>query len=92
MKVFMEGRGFLNRTFYKQPFRDFIGACVFITSNGLPNLSRDDERKVEWEAIKARTSFIKMEGSFGDHGPNGFPFNEIHLAHYLNYLMVTYDD
>lgn len=92
MKRFFEGRGFVTRSMYNQPVVDFVGSFVFVTSNGLPALSRDEDHKYDWEAIRVRSALIETHKSFTDKGKDAFPFNEIHLAHYLHYLLHKYED
>ena len=80
---FTEGRGFVTRTMYNHPQIEFIGAFVFIISNGLPSLARDVDHKYDWDAIRMRTDFFEAHDSFPDGGLHAFPFNEVDLAHYL---------
>lgn len=68
MKRFLEGRGYIVRTMYNQPSTDMVGACVFITSNGLPALSKDEDHPYDWMAIQVRTAFVETAHSFPDRG------------------------
>jgi hypothetical protein len=92
MKRFFEGKGYVTRTMYNQPSIEFIGAYVFVTSNGLPALSKDEDHSYDWEAIKARVSFVETKTSFEDKGKDAFPFNYVVLGHYLSYLVSTFDE
>jgi hypothetical protein len=43
MKSLMEGKGFLVRAMYTNPYTDFEGACVYLGTNILPPFLCDDE-------------------------------------------------
>ena len=40
---------------YNQPYISLTGTLVFITSNGMPALSKDEDHQFDWEAIEGRT-------------------------------------
>lgn len=91
MKRFLEGRGYIVRTMYSQPTTDMVGACVFITSNGLPALSKDEEHPYDWMAIQVRTAFVETTHSFPDRGAQAFPISAPELAHYLQHMQSKYE-
>lgn len=65
------------------PRMAYQGACVFLTSNGLPALSKpsDDpgDGGYDWAAIRTRTTFFRMDVTHS--GMAKFPFDATVLAH-----------
>ena len=60
----------------------FEGACVYITSNKLPDLAKnDDPTNFDWTAVEARTIFYKVTKGKKDRGSGSFPINAPVLAH-----------
>lgn len=92
MKRALEGRGFVTRTMYSSPVIEFEGCFTFITSNGLPAISKDPDSKHDWDAIKVRTALVETDLSFTDKGKAAFPFNATQLAHYFLHLVDKYAD
>ncbi len=80
------------RSMYTKQYMEFIGSCVFITSNGLPALSKDQDNEYDWDAICVRTSFVKTEVSHQDKGKHAFPYNATEIAHYLMHLTTKFDE
>jgi hypothetical protein len=91
MKRALEGRGFVTRSMFATPIIEFEGASVFITSNGLPALSTDEDHVYDWDAIRARTAFIHKRESYPDRGRQAFPFTTAQLAHYLLHMHMKYE-
>lgn len=83
VKLFFEGRGYLRRVMHETPRKAYVGACVFLTSNGLPALSKpssdSNDPNYDWAAIRTRTSFFKCTTSHPGKGK--FPFDPVVLAH-----------
>ena len=81
VKLFFEGRGYLQRVMNQTPRVAYQGACVFLTSNGLPALSKPEPGAddYDWAAIRTRTTFFKMTTSHS--GKAQFPFDATVLAH-----------
>jgi hypothetical protein len=82
VKLFFEGRGYAERIMHANPRVIFKGACVFVTSNGLPALAKPaapDDPNYDWAAIRTRTTFVKMTVSHS--GKEKFPFDATVLAH-----------
>jgi len=83
VKLFFEGRGYLQRVMMQTPRMAYQGACVFLTSNGLPAISKpsDDpaDAGYDWAAIRTRTTFFKMDVTHS--GKAKFPFDATILAH-----------
>jgi hypothetical protein len=50
---------------------------VFVTSNGLPALSKDEDHKYDWDAIKVRCALIETHNSYSDRGRDAFPFDHV---------------
>jgi hypothetical protein len=82
-KLFFEGRGYLRRVMMQTPRKAYAGACVFLTSNSLPAISKPSEDPTDpgydWTAIRTRTSFFRMDVTHP--GKAKFPFDATILAH-----------
>jgi hypothetical protein len=83
VKLFFEGRGYNRRVMHETPHKAYIGSCVFLTSNGLPAISKpsDDpsDSGYDWAAVRTRTTFFRMDVTHP--GTAKFPFDATVLAH-----------
>jgi hypothetical protein len=80
-KRFFEGRGFPQRAMNQTPRITYHDACVFLATNALPDLAKEDHpgHAAHWPAIRVRTAFIHMTTSHAD--TSKFPFDATVLAH-----------
>lgn len=82
MKNFMQGKGYTANEKGIQPYVTFKGACVYITSNKLPAMSKnEDNENHNWNAIKVRCYMYQAKEPFDDKGR--FPLTAPMLAHLL---------
>jgi hypothetical protein len=92
-KDFMEGRGYPHRVMGQTPYPDWEGACIFLASNGLPEISDPEDKghKHNWPAVRVRTSFFEMTESKPDLGSAAFPFNATVFAHAILETVTSAD-
>lgn len=68
LKKFFEGRGWYLEKKNKDPELAYVGACVFISSNGLPKTSTYEvgtpEYQDHWEPFLERVSFVAFNHRF----------------------------
>lgn len=81
VKKFFEGRGYPHRVMNQTPVTALVGACVFLATNGLPDVSDplDKDHRTNWLPITYRTSFFEARQSHA--GTTKFPFDATVLAH-----------